>query len=48
MTDGNAHIEVAITELEGVYRTAHNKGVGVVGKKSGKMELNTLSTQSVD
>ena len=48
MPKGNAHIEVAITELEGVYRTAHNKGVGVVGKKSGKIELHILSTQSVE
>jgi hypothetical protein len=39
----NRHLEVAITNLEGVYLSAHNSGIGLVSETTGKIKLQVLS-----
>ena len=43
MKTGNEHLEVAVTNLEGVYLSAHESGIGLVSETTGKIKLQVLS-----
>ena len=50
MKDGNftnKHLEVAVTSLEGVMLSAHQRGVGQVSERTGKIELQVLGGLAV-
>ena len=47
MTWGNKHLEIAITNLEGVYLSAYNSGVGLVSQKTGKIKFHVLNSAAV-
>ena len=47
MTTDNKHLEIAVTNLEGVYLTARNSGIGLVSKTTGKIKFHVLSSAAV-
>ena len=44
---GNKHLEVAVTTLEGVMLSAHQRGVGQVAERTGKIKLQVLGSLAV-
>ena len=46
MTTDNKHLEIAVTNLEGVYLSAYNSGIGVVSKTTGKINFHVLSSNA--
>ena len=43
----NKHVEVAVTSLEGVMLSAHQRGVGQVAERTGKIKLQVLGGLAV-
>ena len=46
MIAGNKHLEIAVTNLEGVYLSAYNSGIGLVSQKTGKIKFHVLSSNT--
>ena len=47
LNSGNKHLEIAVTNLESVYLSAHNRGIGLVSQSSGKVKFQVLSINTV-
>ena len=47
MTTENKHLEIAITNLEGVYLRARNSGIGLVSQTTGTIKFQVLSCNAV-
>ena len=47
MTTDNDYLEIAVTNLEGVYLRAHNSGIGLVSQTTGKIKFQVLSCNAV-
>ena len=43
----NDHLEIAITNLEGVYLSARNSGIGLVSQTTGKVKFHVLSPNAI-
>ena len=45
-TTGNNHLEISITNLEGLYLSARNCGIGLVSQTTGKIKFHVLSSDA--
>ena len=46
LTKDNDHLEIAVTNLEGVYLSARNSGFGLVSQTTGKIKFHVLSSHA--